>query len=62
MDFDIDKIAAAVDEGWRTNIQTIEADGVKALVADIRKDDHREIVDLKNIIDHCSATWRATQA
>lgn len=54
MDFDIDKIAAAVDEGWRTNIQTIEADGVKALVADIRKDDHREIVDLKNIIDH----WR----
>lgn len=54
MDFDVDKIAAALDEGWRTNIQTIEADGVKALVADIRKDDHREIVDLKNIIDH----WR----
>lgn len=54
MNFDVDKIAAALDESWRTNIQKIEADGVTALVADIRNGDGRQIINLKSMIDQ----WR----
>lgn len=56
MDFDVDKLAAVLEEGWITQKIEIEADGVTALVVVVRNGDSKEIVDLKPYIDN----WRET--